>query len=86
MCVSSGSKYIGEWQEDLKHGRGRFVFQSGQVFEGEFQKDKMMGGATNEVGGAGLLRPKTPLGSLIGIARHTQIHSTLHTLVLCLIV
>ena len=76
MSVSSGSKYIGEWQEDLKHGKGRFVFQSGQVFEGDFQKDKMMGGATSEVGGAGLLRPKTPLGSLIGTAQYTYTHNT----------
>ena len=67
--IFSGSKYIGEWYQDLKHGRGRFVFQSGQVFEGQFLKDKMVGGvsagsiATEETG---LIRPQTPLGSLIG--------------------
>ena len=69
MLFSSGSKYIGEWYEDLKHGRGKFVFQSGQVFEGQFHKDKMVGGGS--AGGigaqeAGLIRPQTPLGSLIG--------------------
>ena len=62
----SGSKYIGEWQQDLKHGRGKFVFQSGQVFEGRFHKDKMVGGGSTGAEEMGLLRPQTPLGSLIG--------------------
>ena len=61
----SGSKYIGEWHQDLKHGKGKFVFQSGQVFEGEFCKDKMAGGRGSNHK-PGLLRPQTPLGSLIG--------------------
>ena len=65
IIFSSGSKYIGEWQEDLKHGRGKFVFQSGQVFEGEFRQDKMIGDISSNQK-AGLLRPQTPLGSLIG--------------------
>ena len=66
---SSGSKYIGEWYQDLKNGRGKFVFQSGQVFEGQFHKDKMVGrGSTGGIGAqeTGLIRPQTPLGSLIG--------------------
>ena len=65
----SGSKYIGEWLQDLKDGKGKFVFQSGQVFEGEFRADKMIGDGSRGAqvtGRFGLLRPQTPLGSLIG--------------------
>ena len=67
LCFfSSGSKYIGEWYQDLKHGRGKFVFQSGQVFEGHFHKDKMVSGRSTGAQETGLIRPQTPLGSLIG--------------------
>ena len=57
--------YSGGWHGNKKHGRGRFVFQNGQVFEGVFDSDRMVGGAPQE-GEEGLLRPQTPLGSLIG--------------------
>lgn len=70
IVTVSGSKYIGEWHQDLKHGKGKFVFQSGQVFEGEFHKDKMAGGRRSSDHKPGLLRPQTPLGSLIGWKHH----------------
>ena len=57
--------YSGGWHGNKKHGRGRFVFQNGQVFEGVFDSDMMVGGAPQE-GEGSLLRPQTPLGSLIG--------------------
>ena len=58
--------YSGEWLNNQKHGRGKFVAQSGQVFEGRFQFDRMVGGAVRGAEEGGLVRPKTPLGSLIG--------------------
>ena len=61
----SGAVYSGGWHGNKKHGRGRFVFQNGQVFEGVFDSDMMVGGAPQE-GEGSLLRPQTPLGSLIG--------------------
>ena len=62
----SGAVYSGEWQKGLKHGRGEFVFQNGEVFEGAFHCDRMAGRVLGGEEGAGLMRPKTPLGSLIG--------------------
>jgi hypothetical protein len=79
MLFLSGSKYIGEWYQDLKHGRGKFVFQSGQVFEGQFHKDKMVGGGAIGAQEAGLVRPQTPLGSLIG---EISLLSCTHTLLM----
>ena len=65
-CIAcSGAVYSGGWHGNKKHGRGRFVFQNGQVFEGVFDSDRMVGGAPQE-GEGHLLRPQTPLGSLIG--------------------
>ena len=61
--------YSGCWHGNKKHGRGRFVFQNGQVFEGIFDSDRMVGGALqgdDKEEEEGLVRPKTPLGSLIG--------------------
>ena len=61
--------YSGSWNGNRKHGSGRFVFQNGQVFEGIFDSDRMVGRAQQGEGKAeeeGLVRPKTPLGSLIG--------------------
>lgn len=57
--------YSGGWHGNKKHGRGQFVFQNGQVFEGVFDSDRMVGGTPQE-GEGSLLRPQTPLGSLIG--------------------
>lgn len=74
ILALSGSKYIGEWHQDLKHGKGKFVYQSGQVFEGQFHKDTMLDRTTT----AGLHRPQTPLGSLIGWREKNVLHIT-HT-------
>ncbi len=63
----SGAVYSGEWINNKKHGHGRFVFQSGRVYEGQFDADTMVnddGNSSAERESA--FRPKTPLGSLIG--------------------
>ena len=65
MYVYSGAVYTGGWKANKKHGWGKLVLQNGRVFEGSFESDRMVGGALQEEG-EGLLRPRTPLGSLIG--------------------
>ena len=65
LLCSSGGVYSGEWSRNKKQGRGKFVFQSGQVYKGNFNDDKMSGQLAVE-GTDGAMRPKTPLGSLIG--------------------
>ncbi len=62
----SGAVYNGEWMNNKKHGYGRFVFQSGRVYEGLFDADTMVNDDGNSKVREGAFRPKTPLGSLIG--------------------
>ena len=67
----SGAVYKGEWAEGLKEGRGTFTLKNGESFTGTFHRDRVSYRespstdlpAEEEV----LLRPKTPLGTLIGI-------------------
>ena len=35
--------YIGQWQLDLKHGRGKMICNNGEVIVGTWIKDKMNG-------------------------------------------
>jgi hypothetical protein len=48
---SNGSKYEGEWSNNLKHGFGIFTFEDGTTYEGPFEKDRMvnrsLAGVTN---------------------------------------
>jgi hypothetical protein len=39
---SNGSKYEGEWKENLKHGHGVFTFEDGTTYEGPFENDRMV--------------------------------------------
>lgn len=36
MTYKDGREYQGEWQKDLMHGRGKFKWPSGTIFEGEY--------------------------------------------------
>lgn len=33
---SNGSKYEGEWRDNLKHGYGLFTFEDGSIYRGPF--------------------------------------------------
>jgi hypothetical protein len=37
------STFEGSFMNDMKHGKGKFIWQSGNVYEGEFQNDKRSG-------------------------------------------
>lgn len=39
---SNGSKYEGEWCDNLKHGQGTFTFEDGTTYVGPFEKDRMV--------------------------------------------
>lgn len=38
---SNGSKYEGEWVDNLKHGMGVFTFEDGSEYRGPFENDRM---------------------------------------------
>lgn len=40
IFVSGPYRYDGEWQEDMKHGRGLEVLQGKFIYEGGFQENK----------------------------------------------
>ena len=45
LCVS-GSKYVGEWAEDKRHGRGTFNYTDGRKYVGEFKEGVRHGRGT----------------------------------------
>lgn len=38
-----GSKYLGYKKNGMRHGNGRFYYQDGAMFDGEWYKNKMQG-------------------------------------------
>ena len=36
-------KYIGEWNNDIKEGKGIFYHNNGDIYDGEFKNDKKEG-------------------------------------------
>lgn len=44
--LNSGSRYKGEWQDNLRHGHGTFYWADGQYYEGEYANDKRNGEGT----------------------------------------
>lgn len=41
--IMKGEKYMGTWNEDLRHGKGIVVTLDGMYFEGNFDKDNLIG-------------------------------------------
>ncbi len=39
----NGSKFEGEYFNDLKHGFGKYVLKNKEIYEGEFKKGKKCG-------------------------------------------
>ena len=39
----SGGHYIGDYKDDLRHGKGKFVHKNGAVHEGEWRFDHKQG-------------------------------------------
>ena len=61
----SGARYEGQWNKNKKHGKGKFTFQNGVVYEGMFDNDTMLDDMASQVV-TDIERPQTPLLSLIG--------------------
>ena len=40
---ATGAKYEGEYQSDLKHGRGKYTYPNGDVYDGEWNEGKRHG-------------------------------------------
>lgn len=40
LHCATGATYEGQWDMDLKHGIGVFVFEDGSVFSGHFDQDQ----------------------------------------------
>ena len=41
-----GSKYVGEWKDDKKHGQGTYTWPSGDTYIGEYKDNKKHGQGT----------------------------------------
>jgi hypothetical protein len=46
QTYASGNKYVGEWQNNKKHGLGTFTFRSGLKYVGEFKSGNVNGQGT----------------------------------------
>ena len=40
MYYSDNSKYIGDWRNGKKHGRGTFTYADGSTFVGRYEEDQ----------------------------------------------
>ncbi|CAF0786054.1 unnamed protein product, partial [Didymodactylos carnosus] len=45
---SSGTRYMGEWKNDQKHGKGKLVLRNGTEVEAEFSYDRMLTKLTSD--------------------------------------
>ena len=43
---TDGEKYVGEWQDDKRHGQGTYTFADGTQYVGEWQDNKWHGQGT----------------------------------------
>lgn len=59
---SNGSKYEGEWKDNLKHGYGVFTFEDGSIYRGPFEKDRMANAQLNSKQNGLKLRDVESLG------------------------
>ena len=37
------SYYLGAWEKDKRHGKGKMVYDDGTIFEGNFEYDDILG-------------------------------------------
>jgi hypothetical protein len=43
MYWTDGSKYEGEWEKGIQHGRGKMTFPDGSVKDGMFENNMFIG-------------------------------------------
>ena len=46
ITFDNGNKYVGEFKDDKKHGKGTYLFLDGDKYVGEFKDDKKTGKGT----------------------------------------
>ena len=39
MNYKNGDKYIGEWKNDLKDGKGKMIYKDNSEFDGEWKEN-----------------------------------------------
>lgn len=47
MFNPNGYKYVGEWKENKKHGKGEEIFEEKGIYRGEFKNDFHHGQGSN---------------------------------------
>jgi hypothetical protein len=43
FTTGGGERYVGAWAKGLKQGRGRYVFRSGDFYDGDFVRNEAHG-------------------------------------------
>lgn len=46
MIYANGSKYEGDWKNDIREGKGIFYFSNGDTYEGDFKNNIIDGNGT----------------------------------------
>mmetsp|Transcript_127347 Transcript_127347/g.224231 ORF Transcript_127347/g.224231 Transcript_127347/m.224231 type:complete len:208 (+) Transcript_127347:98-721(+) len=54
--TSAAGEYVGQWEDDLRHGEGREAWKDGRLYTGTFRKGK--------INGTGRMEWRTPQGVL----------------------
>jgi len=67
VLMDDGSKYLGEWRDGKKHGKGKQLFRDGTVFIGTWNNGIAEGECTLEVGG-----PKLDSGIIPKFTGHVK--------------
>ena len=65
---ASGSQYVGEWENDKKHGQGTYTFADGSQYVGEFKNDIESGKGVFTYPDGRTYEPLPDDGSLIEIS------------------
>ena len=42
MIAADGSKYEGNWENNMQHGQGKYISETGMIQEGNWVNDKFI--------------------------------------------
>ena len=45
LLEPDNSQYVGDWKDDIKHGKGIMTYANGDVYDGEWSRDQRCGAA-----------------------------------------
>ena len=43
FCQETGAKYDGQYENDLKHGQGKYTYGNGDIYKGQWKEGKRHG-------------------------------------------